>query len=134
MLAHCVDSTGSDRPGLPADPWEPVLTYVSPSPFRRALLLAGPGLPRARARPRWNAPAGLTAESGRGSETSFGRSVPDHDSSGDLKDEGDELEFVVLLRGRESMEWSRCLDQSPPPVCGTGVKLCCGTHPARSPM
>jgi nucleoside-diphosphate-sugar epimerase len=52
---------------LLADPWEPVLTYVSPSPSRPALALAGPAC---RGHPG-NAPAGLTARSGRGRETGF---------------------------------------------------------------
>jgi hypothetical protein len=59
------------RPSLPADPWEPVLTYVSPSPSRPALALAGPaGRARESGHPG-NAPAGLTAGSGRGRETGF---------------------------------------------------------------
>jgi hypothetical protein len=33
-------------PSLPADPWEPALTDVSPSPSRPALALAGPACRR----------------------------------------------------------------------------------------
>src|SRR4030095_6753866 len=53
------------RPSLPADPWEPVLTYVSPSPSRPALALAGPACRALESGHPGNAPAGLTAGSGR---------------------------------------------------------------------
>ena len=36
------DAPSRRRPSLPADPWEPALTYVSPSPSRPAQALAGP--------------------------------------------------------------------------------------------
>ena len=54
------------RPSLPADPWEPVLTYVSPSPSRPALALAGPACRALQSDHPGNAPAGLTAGSGTG--------------------------------------------------------------------
>jgi hypothetical protein len=59
------------RPSLPADPWEPVLTYFSPSPSRPALVLAGPACRARESGHPGNALAGLTAGSGRGRETGF---------------------------------------------------------------
>jgi hypothetical protein len=59
------------RPSLPADPWEPVLIYVSPSPSRPALALAGPGCRARESGHPGNAPAGLTAGSGRGRKPGF---------------------------------------------------------------
>jgi hypothetical protein len=56
---------------LPANPRGRVLTYVSPSPSRPALALAGPACHALESGHCRNAPARLTAGSGRGRETGF---------------------------------------------------------------